>query len=487
MAMGEWLARLSVTWLSVVIFTATYIVAGVIHTVVTRLAVGDRARAFKTVSAGLLPPLGILFGLFVAFIAAQVWSEIDRANNAVTNEASALSRVVFLAASFPGEPETQLRGLVRRHLDNVATVEWPMMARRKANLKITPLELGEAMQLALAQTPQSPGQTTAQREIVTALQQALDARRQRIVVSRSQVNPVKWAALLVQAICTLVAIAFVHGDNRLASGLALAIFSTGIAVSVMLIAAHDRPFAGVASIGPAPLLQVLPEEAIAQKAIDHSIILDLTTLLRAARQVISDRQGLIDEPRAGKELTADAVIAEAEANYTADSGHPLPALDPTSREGRMLRAELDAIEGVMKQAQPLINDPNRGFKGFVPAVFTYRVAALFTRKVGDLGYLKLTAPREVVRNLANAPDPWEDSVIKGKLAAPDWKKSDFFAEEASLNGKPAYRLLIPEYYEASCLSCHGEPKGASDITGGIKEGGKLGDLGGAISAAIYLK
>ena len=26
-----------------------------------------------------------------------------------------------------------------------------------------------------------------------------------------------------------------------------------------------------------------------------------------------------------------------------------------------------------------------------------------------------------------------------------------------------------------------------DITGGIKDGGKLGDLGGAISAAIYLK
>jgi hypothetical protein len=485
--MGDWAERLSVTWLTVAVFAATYVVTAVIHLVVTRLAVGDRARAFKTVSAGLLPPLGILFGLFVAFIAAQVWSEIDRANSAVNNEASALSRVVFLAASFPGEPETRLRGLVRRHIDNVAEVEWPMLARRKATLKITPHELGEALQLILAETPQSAGQTTAQREIVTALQQALDARRQRIVASRSQVNPVKWAALLVQAICTLVAIAFVHGDNRLASALSMGIFSTGVAVSVLLIATHDRPFAGFAAIGPSPLLQILPEEAIAQKEIDHSIILDLTTLLRSARQVISDQQGLIDEAKAGKDVTADAVIAAAEANYAVDRGHPLPALDPTSREGRMLRAELDAIEGVMNQAQPLINDPNRGFKGFLPAVFTYRVAALFTRKVGELGYLKLTAPQEVVRNLANAPDSWEDAVIKGKFAAPGWKKGDFFAEETALDGRPAYRLLIPEYYEPSCLSCHGEPKGATDISGGTKEGGKLGELGGAISAAIYLK
>lgn len=485
--MGEWLGTLSVIWLTVAVFAAIYIVAGIIHLVVTRLAVGERARAFKTVSAGLLPPLGILFGLFVAFIAAQVWGEIDRANSAVSNEASALSRVVFLAASFPGEAETRLRGLVRRHIDNVATVEWPMLARRKARLKITPPELGEALQLTLAQTPQSPGQTAAQREIVSALQQAIDARRQRITTSRSQVNPVKWAALLMQAICTLLAIALVHGDNRLASGLSLAIFSTGIAVSVMLIAAHDRPFAGVAAIGPAPLLQILPEEVIAQQEIDHSIILDLTTLLRSARQVISDRQGLIDEKRTGKELTANAVVAAAEANYAADSGHPLHIPDPTSREGRMLRAELDAIEGVMNQAQPLINDPDRGFKGFVPAVFTYRVAALFTRKVGDLAYLKLTAPKEVVRNLANMPDAWEDAVIKGKFTTAGWNKSDFFAEEAALNGRRAYRLMIPEYYDAGCLACHGEPQGARDISGGTKEGGKLGELGGAISAAIYLK
>jgi hypothetical protein len=32
-----------------------------------------------------------------------------------------------------------------------------------------------------------------------------------------------------------------------------------VAASVLLIAAHDRPFMGVISVGPAPLLQVMPE------------------------------------------------------------------------------------------------------------------------------------------------------------------------------------------------------------------------------------
>ena len=62
------------------------------------LAVGERARAFKTISPGMLPPLGIIFGLLVGFIAAQVWSDFDRANAAVDNEAMALRAVVLLAA-----------------------------------------------------------------------------------------------------------------------------------------------------------------------------------------------------------------------------------------------------------------------------------------------------------------------------------------------------------------------------------------------------
>ena len=40
---------------------------------------------------------------------------------------------------------------------------------------------------------------------------------------------------------------------------AIGVFATGVAASVILIAAHDRPFMGELSVGPAPLLQVMPE------------------------------------------------------------------------------------------------------------------------------------------------------------------------------------------------------------------------------------
>jgi hypothetical protein len=110
-------------------FRLHVLAGGGIYALVTALAKGEQSRAFKTISPGMLPPLGIIFGLFVAFTAAQVWTDNERANTAVDREASALRAVVVLAATFPGEPESRLRALIRRHIEQVVTQEWPMMAR----------------------------------------------------------------------------------------------------------------------------------------------------------------------------------------------------------------------------------------------------------------------------------------------------------------------------------------------------------------------
>jgi hypothetical protein len=126
-------------------------------------------------------------------------------------------------------------------------------------LKITPPALAETLRLALSLAPKSEGQIAAQREIVTGLENAMDARRQRIILSRSSVNWVKWTCLFAQAGCTLIAIAMVHCDNRAAAAIAMGIFATGVAVSVLLIVSHDRPFSGEISFKPDVLLQVRPE------------------------------------------------------------------------------------------------------------------------------------------------------------------------------------------------------------------------------------
>lgn len=259
MRMNDWVHAIPVAWMAVVVFGSTYLVASVIYAVVIKLAAEERARAFKAVSAGLLSPIGVIFGLLVAFVAAQVWGDVDRANVAVNREASALRAVVLLAKAFPGEPEIRLRNLVTQHIRDARDSEWPAMAQHRATLAMVPAPLSNALAVAIALPANGAGQMAAQREIIASLEGALDARRQRILVSRSSVNWVKWTALALQAICTLVTIALVHADNRAAARIALGLFSTAIAVCIVLIAAHDRPFTGQLGVRPAVLLQALPD------------------------------------------------------------------------------------------------------------------------------------------------------------------------------------------------------------------------------------
>src|SRR4249919_668724 len=107
--MSDWLHNLPIAWMALVVFGFTYLLAAGICGLVTALATGERARAFKAISPGMLPPLGIIFGLFVAFTAAQVWTDNERANAAVDREASALRAVVVLAAAFSGDTEAHMR------------------------------------------------------------------------------------------------------------------------------------------------------------------------------------------------------------------------------------------------------------------------------------------------------------------------------------------------------------------------------------------
>ena len=77
--MSDWLHELPLRWMAIVVFGSTFAGAAIIYAAVMILAGKERGRSFKAVFPGLLQPLGIIFGLFVAFTAAQVWKDNERA------------------------------------------------------------------------------------------------------------------------------------------------------------------------------------------------------------------------------------------------------------------------------------------------------------------------------------------------------------------------------------------------------------------------
>ena len=250
--------------------------------------------------------------------------------------------------------------------------------------------------------------------------------------------------------------------------------------------AGRRPsfFLGLAA--SASLLACVGAFAAAPADNDLAVASQLAEMLQASRTVVSQYQDLINDPtKEDKQLTPDRILAETVAIYRKETGRDPEATDPNSREGRLLRAEMAAIRDVVAENQSTINRPGVGFKGFIPAVFARLVSEKFIQKVGTEAYMKVTAPEVLIRNRRARPDEWETAVLTEKFAKPEWTKGEPFTEEAMAGGRPAFRFLVPEYYRASCLSCHGTPAGEMDITGYPKEGGKEGDLGAAISIALF--
>src|SRR5262245_17712712 len=158
---NQWLHNLPVIWMAVVFFGSAYLSVAVIYAVVVEFPtiLSMRGRSF---SASMLSPMGTLFALFVVLTAAQVWNDNDQATAAVAREASALRGVLILATTFPGDVRGRFETLVRAHIEETATKEWPMMALQTATLEIAQRTLVEALQLTLAMTPSSPGQRIPQ-------------------------------------------------------------------------------------------------------------------------------------------------------------------------------------------------------------------------------------------------------------------------------------------------------------------------------------
>src|SRR5262249_13400818 len=86
--------------------------------------------------------------------------------------------------------------------------------------------------------------------------EARGARLARLTLANSGLSGVQWFALLILALSSLVVLALVHNNEPGHQALAMSLYAVATAATFFVILAHDRPFVGVISVSPKPLLQV---------------------------------------------------------------------------------------------------------------------------------------------------------------------------------------------------------------------------------------
>jgi hypothetical protein len=232
---------------------------------------------------------------------------------------------------------------------------------------------------------------------------------------------------------------------------------------------------GLATIS---LVWTVPARATNEAEVAENLI----ELVKIGRGVVSDHQATInDASKAEKGFTGDFVAAQVLERFMKKTKIDLriPNVVP---QANFYLALVETEREVVDDAQQVINRQGVGFKGFLHAVFARRVAEHFYKKTGVR--MKLTGID--YRNPDNRPDDFEEEVLR-MFNDPRHPKDQAYVRNTILDGKPVLRMMDPEYAVASCLSCHGLPKGERDITGMKKEGWKEGDFAGASSLVLPLR
>ncbi len=232
---------------------------------------------------------------------------------------------------------------------------------------------------------------------------------------------------------------------------------------------------------------MLPTQA---KAVDRAEAEEtarlLAKLLQAGRLVIDQNQDLIDDPHKGdKGFTPEVFEQQLIAAFREKTGidlSKLPAMPasvtvpPLAKE--LLPALVQASKEVVQDAQVVINQRGIGYKNFIPATYGSQAARRFSKT----SHIRLKQTTRQPRNPKNEPDDYEASVLHWLEGRP---KAEAYVSELTDSGQ-TLRVVMPIYYVAECLKCHGEPKGELDISGYPKEGARVGDLAGAITVTIPL-
>ena len=237
-----WLETQETLVIVLIVFAFCYLLAALILVGLAVLSRSPIAGALHVTTPAMLTPLAVIFGLVIAFLATRVWGNLDHAQAYVVEEASGLREAVLISSVLPSDTRDALRKEIGNYLHFVDQVDWPAMLRGQEGLHQTPSGLPEALTILLFFVPQQPGQQLAQSHAVTAIEQVLQARRKRILLSEAVISLPQWMVIIVLDALVLFTIGTVHASRYTTAVVNMAIFSTAVASCVVLLMINDRPF-----------------------------------------------------------------------------------------------------------------------------------------------------------------------------------------------------------------------------------------------------
>ena len=199
--------------------------------------------------------IGVLFGLIMAFLANDTWTAHDRAAAAVLQEADLIRGLAVLTRSMPPPERHELEAAILAY-GQASLAEWPMLARRQTHPSAR-RDSDRLLSLVAARSTNAAVTAPVQTLMLNQVAGIRVSRDQRIGLSRTHVNPLKWLGMALLGFLTLVTVAVIHADNPRAALTAMILFGLAAVPTAAIVLIHANPFRSPNAVSSAPIAEAL--------------------------------------------------------------------------------------------------------------------------------------------------------------------------------------------------------------------------------------
>jgi hypothetical protein len=244
------------TELPIVLVLGTVLATGILLAIARWAIPDDPDRPHHDAAGAIFSMVGVLYAVVLAFVVIVVWENDGEARADSQVEASAVARVYFTARSLPEPQRSTLMTDARDYADVVAHQEWPLMARGRTSAQAR--QHVAAMRLTTHQLrPTTADQEILMGDTLDAIDELVDARRERTSALTAPLTPLMWSGLIVSSVLT-IGFMFLFNQCRFVLHLLMVGSVAGlIAFILWLVYDLSLPFSGAAAVGPEAFDQIL--------------------------------------------------------------------------------------------------------------------------------------------------------------------------------------------------------------------------------------
>jgi len=255
-----------IIFLLLVVVGITLLLAALIRRSVPR----ELLRTNNEAAVTYLTIIGVVYGVFLAFVIFSLWQQRTAAQGHVETESSELYVLFRLAREFPVPVGPQLIQQIVAYNKEIVSLEWSLMARSDfGELDRRSSKLDQIWEDSVGFHPVSPAEQALYQRVLEAGEKAYIARRMRLLDAEASLGSLLWSLVIVGGIATIVPTLFIRVEHLGFLVVAKTCMVTLLLLTVYTIYDLQRPFRGSWPVEPRPyiLIQERMEQVLREQGL----------------------------------------------------------------------------------------------------------------------------------------------------------------------------------------------------------------------------